>query len=273
MRHSRWKKSWVSILLFWGLICWNTPLAVSADVPDKKEILAQAKQAYYSLADKGFAEFRATARINWEKISTTKALDAQVKEAFGRIHYRLFVDSGAFVIVEDATDRSKFNESSKKSLDMMHSEASRSLNDFFAMWSLFMLKLPFPAPDRDYEMTLEGDDQYNISYKEKDTYILISMTRDFMIDTLHVVNPFFSILVKPQLARSSQGFVLTGYQDLDMNSMRSRDVSYKVNFESRQINGLIMPVLLKMNRQFDFDPPEDIEITLTDCQVKKSTAP
>jgi len=273
MRHDRWTMNLVSMLLFWGVCWWNTPFAVGADVPNKKEILMQAKQAYYSLADKGFTEFRATARIDWGKISSTKAFDAQIKEAFSRIHYRLFVDSGAFVIVEDATDRSKFTDSSKKSLDMMHSEASKSLNDFFAMWSLFMLKLPFPAPDRDYEMTLEGDDQYNISYKEKDTYILISMARDFMIDTLHVVNPFFSILVKPQLARSAQGFVLTGYQDLDMNSMRSRDISYKVNFESLEINGLIMPRLLKMNRQFDFDPPEDIEITLTDCQVRKSPAP
>ncbi len=66
MRSPRSLKSWVL-----ALVCVSSltiSLARAADVPNKKEIITQARRSYYSLRDRGLVEFQSTVQPNWRLV-------------------------------------------------------------------------------------------------------------------------------------------------------------------------------------------------------------
>ena len=56
----------VLFLFFCGFVCLDLSVAQATDLPDKKQIITKAHNAYYSLRNLGLSEFQASIRPNWE---------------------------------------------------------------------------------------------------------------------------------------------------------------------------------------------------------------
>ena len=133
-----------------GVLLASLFLIISANastVPERKEVLARAKQSYYSLRGLGLLLFTSSIKPSWEVTLAKELRDNPsgtqdgIKMLNG-LHFVMNLDAKGNVKVDHSTDAPPPNEQAAKAFDQIYAGMDQAVSGFFATWSVFMLNSP-----------------------------------------------------------------------------------------------------------------------------------
>lgn len=249
----------------------QTASAAKNKVAAQQEVVKRARQSYYSLRAAGLDEFQSTITPNWESVLRDQGISdpAQLQAALqllSGLHFTMLLDHDGKVTVNHRTDVEPPNEQARQGFDQIYSGIDQAVSGFFATWSLFMLNSPFPASGSDFQLEDQGG-QYRLSYKEGDSDVVTLMGKDLVISEIKVTSPQFLSIVKPQVHKSANGFVLDGYVGDYKPISGPGIVHLVVKIEHGPVNGLQLPLNLIADSTLD-GTPTHMELAFSQYQVK-----
>jgi hypothetical protein len=209
--------------------------------PDKKEILRQARTAYYSLADQGMNGFECEVTPDWpallanERKTNPEGADAAVQKLSQlRFHIALGPDGKVVLTHSDLQGES---QQMNDALKQIYSGMEQMASGFFDTWKLFVLNPPFPAVNSQYNLEPQGT-QYLLSYKEDAADVATTMGTDFAISRLKVTTPEFDSAIWPKFTRIGSGFLMTSYEASYVSQKAEETTQLKVQIDYQEVSGL-----------------------------------
>ena len=231
-----------------GLLLWSVGF-FSALVPlahgiDKKDIVRQARQSYYSLNSEGLMGFRCEVLVDWDSTFKTLKTDAvgreQLLPILKKTQFDLLVGENGASTVSHRSDMAPANEEIAERLRRVTSGIEQILTGFMHTWSGFMMKSPVPESESEYQVQDLGEHGYRLALKQGTADVAISMTRDYAIEAMQVTTPEFEGTVRPRFSRKKNGFVLIGYDAVYKAASGSpQQVSVKVEY--KDVEGFNLP--------------------------------
>jgi hypothetical protein len=269
MKRSAIRKLWISFLSCCVLI---SPLSFAQARADRKEIVGQARAAYYSLSNRGLVEFQCNVQPNWRLVlKDVLAADPASAETALRllngIHFTVSLGPDGAVKVTHRADVAPTNDKVAEGFNQIFTGMEQAMSGFFDTWKPFMLSTPFPAVESDYRLE-ESENQYHLSYKEGTADVVTTMGKDFAISETKVTTPEFASSISPQFTRTAEGFLLTGYQATYRGKSDADRTVLQVGIVYQQVNGLQLPQKLNLAGSYG-DSPFQIEVTFSGCQAKR----
>jgi hypothetical protein len=267
MKH-RWLSLCVLLLLACGLAAAQSPTSA----PDRKQIVEDARQAYYNLRTAGLDEFRATIQPNWalvlkDQLKADPANGQAALKLLNGLHFSMLLDKDGKVTVTHHTDFEPANEQQRKGFDQIYSGMDQAIDGFFATWSVFMLAAPFPAANSQYQLDDLGT-QYRVSYKDGKADVITTMGKNLIITEVKVNSAEFISSVRPQLTRTANGFVLSGYSADYKPTSGPGVVKLDLKIENRSVNDLQLPVNLVLDSVYDGEPTH-MELAFSEHNVTR----
>jgi hypothetical protein len=237
----------------------------------QQEIVKRARQSYYSLRAVGLDEFQSTVKPNWESVLKEQGItDATQLNAALRLlnglHFTMLLDKDGKVSVNHRADVEAPNEQVRQGFQQIYTGIDQAVSGFFATWSLFMLNSPFPEAGSAFELEDLGS-QYRLSYKEGTSSIVTLMSKDLIISEIKVISPDFLSIVKPQVHKTANGFVLDGYVGDYTPTSGTGVVHLDVKIANAPVNGLQLPTSLVADSILD-GAPTHMELAFSEYQVK-----
>jgi hypothetical protein len=242
-----------------------------ADKTDKREVIRQARAAYYSLRERGLTEFQAGIKPTWEVVlkeqmrSDPAGAQAGLK-LLNSLHFAMTLDSAGKVTVNHSADAPPPNERVAAGFNDIYAGMDKAVSGFFDSWSPFMLTSPFPAAESEYQLEDLGG-EYRLSYKDGSADVVTMMKKDFTITSVKVVSPEFLSTFKPVFARTKKGFILSGYSADYQPTSGKGVVALIVQLEYQEVNGMQLPRKLSLDSTYDGNPTQ-MELMFADYQVK-----
>lgn len=237
----------------------------------QQEIVKRARQSYYSLRAVGLDEFQSTVKPNWEKvlndqgISDAKQVQAAVALLNG-LHFTMFLDQRGNVSVKHTAEIEPPNDQVRKGFEQIYGGIEQAVSGFFATWSLFMLNSPFPEAGSSFLLEDMGS-QYRLSYKDGSSNIVMFMSKDLVISEIQVTAPEFLSTIRPEISKTANGFVLTGYVGDYSPTSGPGKVHLSVKIENTPVNGLQLPVTLIADSTMD-GAPTHMELAFSEYHVQ-----
>ncbi len=244
------------------------PLANGAD---KKQIVRQAHQSYYNLANAGLSEFRCQVLPDWDATFKTLKADPfgrdQVLPILRKTHFELLVGPDGASTVSHQSELVPPNEDVAERVRKATGGTEKVLTGFLQTWSGFMVK-PTPLPDTESDYQFEDlGDKYRIKMKEASTDAVILMGRDFQIEEMTVVTPEFSGTVRPKFVRIKNQFILASYEGTyRAGSGNPQELS--VQIEYGDVGGFSLPSKVTATVRLPSGAVA-VPLTFANCQVKK----
>jgi hypothetical protein len=229
--------------------------ANASTVPERKEVLARAKQSYYSLRRLGLLEFTSSIKPTWE-VTLAKELRDNPSGAqegikmLNGLHFVMNLDAKGNVKVDHSTNAPPPTEQAAKAFDQIYSGMDQAVSGFFATWSVFMLTSPLPEVDGQYGLEDLGA-EYRLSYKEGTADVVTSMNKDLVITEVKVASPEFVSVVRPQFSKVGGKLVLTGYKGDYHPATGPGTVTLDVKLDYQEVQGLEMPNRLNLDSTYD----------------------
>jgi len=250
------------------------PLAHGQDVAvaNKKQILQKARQAGYSLKDRGLLEFQANVNPNWRLVlkdllaSSPEQAETALKLLNG-IHFTISMDPAGTVKVTHHADTAAPNQQAEQGFAQIYGGMEQAMSGFFDTWKPFMLTGAFPDVDSVYKLE-ETPTGYLLTYKEGETTdVATRLSKDLLITEMKVTTPTFKSVLKPQFAKSPQGLLLTGYDATYDGTSDNDHVILTVQIENQETSGQQLPHKLTLSGSSQ-GTPFSMELALSDYQVK-----
>lgn len=266
------KPRWLSLCLPLLLACGLAAAAQSqTPVSDRKKVIEEARHSYYSLRAAGLDEFRATIKPNWEQVLKSQSVSdpAQLQAALkllNGLHFTMLQDKDGKVTITHHADTEPPNEQARKGFEDIYSGIDQAVSGFFATWSLFMLSPPFPAVASEYQLEDLGS-QYRVSYKEGSSDIVTVMGKDLIVREIKVTAPEFISIIRPHVAQTAKGFVLTGYVGDYTPKSGPGVVHLDIKIDHTPVNGMQLPLNLIADTTLD-GAPTHIELAFSQHEVK-----
>jgi hypothetical protein len=244
--------------------------AMFAQTVDKKAILKQARQSYYSLKSEGLAEFGCTLEPNWDALlaglkKTDPTAAAAAVRKLNQLHFQM-----TFVPGSDAklthNELSAENATMADGLKQVYSGMEQMTVGFFQTWTAFVLSPSFPEPESDYQLEDLGT-TYRLTYKEgAATDVVTTMGKDLVISSLKVNTKEFQSTIWPQFTRTPKGFLLSGYQATYAGATPAETTELHIVIDYQLAGGFQVPK--KMNLKGSYGgSPFDVEVAFTNCQA------
>jgi len=252
---------------------WTTSLCllflagVNAAAADKKDVINQARNAYYSLRTQGLSEFQCDMTPNWDalladaKKANPQAADSAIS-MLRQLQFTVSVGSTGSAKVTHNTVAAG-NDQMAAGLKQIYSGMEQMTTGFFDTWSPFMIGSPFPKAEGDYELTDHGD-VWNLSYQDGTTQVLTTMTKSLVIRETKVTSPQFTSSIRPQFKSSSQGLLLAGYDADYLGKSPSETTHLQVGISYQTVNGFQLPEKLNLSGSYG-DTPFQVEVTFSGC--------
>jgi hypothetical protein len=202
--------------------------AVVAQSTEDRQMLAQARQAYYSLRTQGVSSFQCEIVPDWnlllqdQRQADPAAADAAIK-ILNQLHFILHFGAGGKSSITH-NELSGQTPEMNKALAQIYGGMEQMTSGFFDTWSLFMFNDPFPAVDNQFQLTPVGQ-LYTLHYLEGTADIVTVMSKDFAISQLAVASPTFHSTMHPIFSKSGSGFLLSGY-DADYDSGKPEELTH-----------------------------------------------
>lgn len=257
------------------ILCVTVSQPSPAQSPDQRDVLAQARQAYYSLKSERMAQCRCRIRPDWSVLlselgkSNPVAMNNAVQR-LNAIHFTVWVgpDGNARIEHDEAPAN---NERETEALNQIYSGMEQMISGFFMTWSAYMISPALPEADAEYqlEQTASG---YRITYKEGPADITTEMGDDFSIDRQEIVTPAFTSTLNPHFRRTSKGYILGGYEGTYRSGQASETTELQVTIGYQEVNGLQWPQLLKLKGTYGGNPFQ-VEVTFADCHATSGGNP
>jgi hypothetical protein len=247
--------------------------AVAADRADKREIIRQARAAYYSLRQKGLDSFQVNITVNWEVVLKGQTADpvqrANAMKLLNGLHFGQSFDSDGKTTVTHRADTPAPNAQSQTGYNQIFSGMDQVITGFMDTYKPFMVGSPFPAVDSDYVLE-DFNNGYRLTYKEgATTQVITLMSKTFVIAETIVHATDFDSSIKPSFLTTADGYVLAGYDgDYKPTKTATGVVKLMGTLEHRTVEGLRLPYKLYFDSSVD-GAPNSTELTFTDYTIKK----
>lgn len=247
--------------------------ATTASAFDDKDVINQARSAYYGSQDQGSIEFQCTVTPNWagllqeqRKENPSNIDDAIIK--LKKLHFFVSVaNNGSTKITHNtiAADNSKMAEG----LTQVYEGIGQMISGFFQTWSLFMKYSPFPAPDGKYQLQEQGG-RWNLTYRDGTADVVTTMNKDFSVRELKTTSPEFISTIQPQFVRSNVGFLLTGYKaDYRGKLPNAQDITHlEIRISYQKVNELQVPLKLNLVSTYN-GVTSKVEVAFSACKETK----
>lgn len=239
---------------------------------DRKEILRQARQSYYSLKNEGLAEFQCSVVPNWETLLADQrkkdpsAADAAVRKLNGLLFsVSLGLDGNAKVTHNEIPAE---NEQVAKGLSQIYSGMEQMTSGFFQTWSAFMISPALPEVDSVFQLEELGP-EYRLSYKDGAADVVTNLGKDFAISNSRVSTQEFNSTLQPQFKKTARGFLLTGYGATYRGASGADATELQVAIDYQQVDGLQLPQKLDLKGSYGGNPFH-VEVQFAGCRVKKN---
>lgn len=253
-------------------VCLFSLTAATAGAADKKEVVQQARNSYYSLKTQGLVDFHCSLTPNWDALlADTKKQDPQAADkaiaTLKQLQFTVSLGTTGSAKVTHTT-LTPDNAEMAKGLNQIYGGMEQMVSGFFDTWSPFMISSPFPDADGVYDLADQGD-VWNLSYKEgENTDVVNIMGKNLVIRELKVTTPQFSSSIRPQFTRSAQGLLLTGYDADYRGQSASETTQLKVGISYQMVNGLQLPQKLNLSGSYG-GTPFQVEVAFSGCQATK----
>jgi hypothetical protein len=263
---------WLPVFLCCSVLGLTLPFAYGTGIPDKRDIVKQARAAYYSLRNRGLDEFQSSVQPNWrlvlkDQLAADPANAEKALTMLNGIHFVVSLGRDGAVKITHREDVAPVNEQAAEGFKQIFSGMEQAMSGFFDSWSPFMLTSPFPEVAGEYTLE-ELNDQYHLSYKDGPAAIATTMSKDLVISEIKVDSPEFKSVLKPQFTKSAQGFLLSGYEATYQGTGGGgASVQLNVRIENQPVSGLQLPRKLNLDGSYQ-GTPFQMELTFSDYQVK-----
>jgi hypothetical protein len=244
------------------------PLA-AVDRADKREIIRQARAAYYSLRRSGLDSFQVSIGVNWSVVLGGKTSNAEQMRLLNSLHFGASFGADGKVLVTHRTDVAAPNATVQKGYDQIFEGIDQVVTGFMDTYQPFMVGSPFPAVDSDYVLE-DFENGYRLTYKEgASTQVITKMTKTLAIVESVVHAPDFDSIIRPSFTTTADGYVLAGY-DADYKPTKTTTgvVRLTGTLDHGMVEGLRLPRKLYFDSSVD-GTPNSTEITFTDYTIKK----
>lgn len=244
----------------------------AAAAVDKRDILARAAQAYYSLRLHDATGFQCSLTPNWhlllegERQQDPQGAD-KAEGLLSQLQFTVTMAADGSVSLTH-NDLAGQNQQMTDALKQIYGGMEEMTSGFFDTWRGFMWLRPFPAPDSDYQLDPDGTG-YRISYKDGNADIAAAFDGDFAINSLHVTTPQFDSTVEPRFDRTPSGLVMTGYE-ADYNSAKPQEATVlHVKIDNQVVGDAVLPQTLAMSGTYG-GSPFSIVLTFSACHLGSS---
>jgi hypothetical protein len=248
------------------------PLA-AADRADKRELMKEARAAYYSLRRSGLDSFQVNITVNWDVVlkgqPTTAAGRESAMKLLNGLHFAAAFGADGKTVVTHRADTPAPNAQSQAGYDQIFGGMDQVITGFMDTYKPFMVGSPFPEVDAAY--TLEDfNNGYRLTYKDDaKTAVMTLMTKAFVITETVVHAADFDSTIKPSFLATADGYVLAGYDGDYVPTMTKTGVVKLIGtIEHSFVNGLRMPKKLAFDSKVD-GVPNATELTFTDYIIQK----
>jgi hypothetical protein len=129
-----------------------------------------------------------------------------------------------------------------------------------------MLDSPFPAVESEFELEDVGG-RYLLSYKDGDTNVSTTMTKELEILQIEIRSPKLRASVKPVLSKTDGVYILLGYQATYDPIDGTGKSSLNVQLDYQDVDGLQLPRRFNLNAIYDGTPAQ-VELLFTKYQVE-----
>jgi hypothetical protein len=235
-------------------------LALAASVypqqqaPTNQDVVSQVRNAYYSLARKGFKGFTATIEPNWEVILGQTATPANLK-IFRAVQFSMVVDENGAVTVTHEVGADAAKPDLQPTVNRIHYDIQRLVTGFFNTWRIFAVSSPFP--DATTAVKVESaPKQYRVSYPTQSGDVAITLTSDLLLTEWNISTPTVKRTVKPQFQKTPDGLLLSGYHGVFEPVGDGIKTTLDFKIEYQDVNGLKVPRKLRFNGMHGSEPVE-----------------
>jgi hypothetical protein len=225
---------------------WTRP-PLQQDLANRKQILAEAKAAQYSLLREGMQSLHATARFDWPTFLDWRgAQDASEKEmlaAFADSHYEVAIDGDGTPTVSAVEGKMP---SDAKDADSVRGEVegmAHTLASLLNAWTGYMAATVLPGEDVDIHMAETGGTYY-LKYFIGETAFAIDMNSKFQMTRVWEKDARSMSEVRPAFEATPRGFVLSGYEGSFENYEKNRSTTAKLTLEYETVDGILVPQML-----------------------------
>ncbi len=224
-----------------------TAPAAPQDLPNQKQILANAKAAQYSLLREGMESLHATAKFDWATFLDWRgpqaASDKAILASLAGSHYEIAIDregTPTVTAVEGAMPPDA------KDPDAVRSEVegmAHTLESLLNAWTGYMAATVLPGDDVDIHMVQTGGTYY-LKYLIGDTAFAIDMNSKFQMTRVWNKDTRSTGEIRPVFEATPKGFVLKGYEGSFENYEKNRSTTAKLTLQYETVDGLLVPQTL-----------------------------
>lgn len=239
------------------------------------ETIARARQAYYSLASRGFTGLECSVRPDWsaifaeERKQNPTGTDRGVA-ALNRIRFTLSLKGGHDLTVAHGAFGTE-NAREIEGLQNVSAGLDKVLQGVFAAFGTFVVDSPLPSPSTAFELA-EQPGQWLVTSAAGDTAMSIALGKDLVIRRTEVRTPSGVSTLVPTFKATPDGLLLGGYRTAYRPTDGSRATDLEVALAYQTIDGLQIPRTISMLDR-SLTPPNTIPISLEDCRVSRTAAP
>jgi hypothetical protein len=252
-------------LILAGFLALAIPAApVSAQV-DRRAVVRQAIQSYYSLRRLGLLEFKANVQPNWTLIVKGSVANPEAMKMLNGLMFSVSLKPDGSVNVEHESG-TPIPAVQEENVKQIYAGMDQTLTGFFATWNLFMLTSPFPDVDSEYQLQDWGG-QYLLIYKDRNTDVSTTLTKELVITEIRISSSSFKASIKPQLTKKPQGYVLVGYQGSYDPTTGPGKTRLGIQVDYQEVNGLQLPLKLNLDAIYDGSPAQ-MELQFSRYQLK-----
>lgn len=266
------KRTLVRGFYFAFLSCLLGPtLSQAQTVANKRDVLSQARHAYYNLKDEGLLGFECSVTPNWtallaEQARTDPTGTATAIKTLSQLQFsaKLGEDGKTKLTHNELAGQ---NEDMNKALSQIYGGMEQMTSGFFETWSLFMLEHPFPELESEYKLEAAGP-EYRLTYNDGTASVVTTMDRNFAISDLKVKTSDFVSTIQPKFTRIPKGFLFTSYAASYHSNSPTDETQLAVQIAYQEVSG--MQVIKQLNLSGSYgSSPFAVELAFSGCKVTK----
>jgi hypothetical protein len=245
--------------------------AIAADRADKREIIRQARAAYYSLRRSGLDSYQVNITVDWDVVLGPGQTTEQRKNALrllNGLHFGQSLDANGKSIITHRADVPAPNAQAQSGYDQIFTGMDQAISGFMDTYQMFMVTLPFPAVNGDYVVE-DAPYGYRLTYKDGNSDIVTRMTKSFAITEMIVSAADFDSSIRPSFA-TTDGLLVLGSYDGEYRPTKTKTgvVKLSTQIEHTVVDGLRLPRKVAIKSSID-DAPNSTELTFTEYTIKK----
>ena len=238
------------------LVILNASPAQAVGTTDKREIIRQARAAYYNLRNHGLVSFQADVQPNWrlvlkDQLTTNPVSAEEAVRLLNGIRTTAAIGKDGAVSVDNREDVAPSNEQQAKGFAQVLSGMQQAASGFLDSWKPFMLTSPFPEVSGNYTVDEIGA-EYRLRYNEGTSIVRTAMSKNLLIREIKVTGPQFTSVFNPRFTKSEQGFLLSGYEAVYTDSSGVSLVD--VQIDNQPVDGFELPHNLDLRGSYHGTP-------------------